>query len=158
MIVERIQCLIRLNQDGKTDLTQVVKAGPSAVLATEIPLLRMRHDVADGLLEEECCISLAKVVGEVEISKVAEFERLKNRYGETVSTVYPQGRMMPLTLADCELPNGCHGPVEKKATKAHTAKGLRAQLKEAGVTVPAGNLSVDDLMALIVENGLVAAA
>lgn len=162
MEIERIQCLVRLNQKGKTELATVVKAGPDAVPATEIPILRTFHDVGDGMIQEECSISAARVVGSFETTKAQEFERLKLKYGEAVvKGIYPQGRMMPSTLDDCDLPPGCRSeaPAPKKEAKqepksSDRVKELRKLLDTNGVKVPSGNLSVEDLEALIEESDL----
>lgn len=162
MKIERIQCLVRLNQKDRTDLTQIVMAGPSALPATEIPLLREKHDVADGLVEEECCISMAKVVGEFETTKQQEFERLKLKYGEElVRRMYPQGRMMPATLEEVDLPPGCALPVPRKSRKKSevieedpSLAEMRAILEDNGVKVPKGNLSREDLETIMIQEGL----
>lgn len=158
MEIERIQCTVRLFQNGKTELTTVVKAGPDALAATEIPIMRLDNDVADGLSLAECCIREAQVVGTFETTQAAEFERLKLKYGEKrVRAVYPQARLMPKTLAECDLPDGCARPVkrEKKPDTKSEMKRLKKMLEDAGVTdLPLGDLSLDDLQALAAERGL----
>lgn len=175
MEIERVQCLVRLNdQDGKPSLTTIVKAGPDAVPVTEIPILRTINDIGDGLIEEECAISMARVVGTYKTTKAEEFERLKAKYGnDIVNANYPQGRMMPTTLADCELPPGCVIKAPKKAAATKSVKAekeepdlspedeaklvLSDMLIEAGVEIK-GDPSVEELEALAVEHGLMETA
>lgn len=174
MEIEKVQCLVRLNdQDGKPSLTTIVKAGPDAVPVTEIPILRMVHDIGDGLIEEECAISMARVVGTYKTTKAQEFERLKAKYGnDLVNSNYPQGRMMPTSLSDCELPPGCVIAPPKKSSKSVKAPVqeepelspedeaklvLSDMLIAAGVEIK-GDPSVEELEALAVEHGLMEAA
>lgn len=165
MQIERVQCLVRLNLNGKTDLMQVVKAGPDAVPASEIPLIRAKHDVASGMTVDECAVTRAEVVGVLETTKAEEFERLMIKYGKKfVESMYPQGRLMPLTLADCELPPGCVvAGKKKKGGKAKVEEPVNPEfdrdfwleeLKGAGVKIPEGSLSEDDIWALVIEAGL----
>jgi hypothetical protein len=167
MQIERVQCLVKLKLNDRNDLSQIVKSGPDAVHATEIPLLRAKHDLASGMTEAECAISMAEVVDVIEISKAEEYERLCLKYGKPfVDVHYPQGRLMPMTLADCELPPGCTVAKPKKAPKAKAAKEAPVEapdfdrdfwldeLKAAGVTVPTDNLSEADIWALVEEAGL----
>lgn len=154
MEIELVQCLIRLNQNGHYNLTQIVRAGPGAVPVTEIPILRMKHDMGDGMTEEECSINRAQVVGSYETTKAQEFERLRLKYGEKdVAAQYPQGRMMPSTLADCELPKGSVIAVKRKP-KGPSLKEMRDKLVAAGVTVPDGNLTKEDYEAMAEDIGL----
>lgn len=174
MKLETIQCTVRINVEGKFGMTEIVCAGPDALSATEIPLLRMRHDVANGLVKDECSIHNAVVVGETETDKATEFQRLIEKYGDQlVKAAYPQGRGMPLTLADCELPDGCFAPKRAAPKKpapevvediqvdtrspqeiAAAKKAVRAALNEAGVEIPPGNLTESDLLALADEHGV----
>jgi hypothetical protein len=174
MQIERVQCLVKLKLNDRNDLSQIVKSGPDAVPATEIPLLRAKHDLASGMTEAECAISMAEVVDVIEISKPEEYERLCLKYGKPfVDAHYPQGRLMPLTLADCELPPGCTVAKPKKVAASKKLKADPApapveddfdrefwlnELREAGATVPDGNLSPDDIMALVEEAGLLSTA
>lgn len=163
MEIERIQCLVKLNQNEHGPaLTEVVRSGPDALLATEIPLIRMMNDLGDGLRPEECSVSRAFVVGKVETTKEAEYERLTERYGPAlVKTVYPGGRMMPKTLDDCELPAGCAKPelgAKKSAPKPKASSAslettaLRAALIAKGVDIPAGTKTEAQLRALAEAN------
>lgn len=174
MQIERVQCLVRLKLNDRNDLMQVVKAGPDAVPASEIPLLRAKHDLGGGMVEAECSISMAEVVEVLETTKAEEFERLCLKYGKPfVERMYPQGRMMPLTLADCDLPPGCALPKAKPKAEPKAKSKAKPQdeppaapdaefdrefwlneLDMAGATIPEGNLSPNDIMALVEEAGL----
>lgn len=146
MKIERVQFLLKLNQnDHGPNLTEIPMAGPSSRLVTEIPLIRMRHDIGSGISEAECSVSRAKVVGTIEIDKQAEYARLVEIYGEkAVGAVYPSGRHMPLTLDDCELPPGCVEDTPKPKVSAAAKKkqddarrdALREALLAAGVDLP----------------------
>lgn len=150
MKFEVVQCLVTLTQNGKSNLTQVVKAGPGAIRVTEIPILRFSNDIGDD--DGLCCIADAKVVGEVEDSRVNELDRLRERYGrKVVDLVYPGAAPgMPKTLHDCDLPTSAIGkPATGDTSDAEAKKALRAELKAAGIKVPAGNLSLSDLEVLL---------
>ena len=113
MEIEKVQCVVKVKQgkDDQARLLAVVKAGPSAIPASEIPILRSINDIATGMSEAECCIGNAKVVGTFMTDKRAEYERLCMKYGqERVDRFFPQGRLMPSTLKECELPDGCVQP------------------------------------------------
>lgn len=166
MQIELVQCLVKLKLNDRNDMMQIVKAGPDAVPATEIPILRAKHDIASGMVQEECAISDAQVVGTVETTKAQEMERLILKYGKRiVDQMYPQGRLMPMTLAECDLPPGCAVSVKPKKAKAK-AKDEPVdspdfdrefwinELREAGTKIPEGNLSEADIWALVDEAGL----
>lgn len=160
MQVDLIQCTVRLNQKGNIGLSTIVKSGPSALRATEVPLLRMAHDT-EGFDAGACCISEALVVGKVETTRAHELELLSQRYGRNLLDVaYPGGRGLPLTIADLELPDEAVAAVPK--VKAPTPKEiaerkakLREALTKAAVVIPPGNLSEEDLMGLAEEAGVV---
>ena len=82
MQIELVQCLVKLKLNDRNDMMQIVKAGPDAVPATEIPILRAKHDIGGGMVQEECAISDAHVVGTIETTKAQEFERLALKYGK----------------------------------------------------------------------------
>lgn len=169
MQIERVQCLVRLKLNDRNDMMQIVKAGPDALSAPEIPVVRALHDIGGGMVSDECCISVAEVVDTVETNKAEEMERLKLKYGAAIiEQMYPQGRHMPLTLADCDLPPGCAVAKPKKAkAKAKEVPEVAEQsddfdrdfwieeLKLAGVEIPEGELSDIDLWALVEDAGLV---
>ena len=156
--IDRIQCLVRLHQnEGGPNLTEVPRAGPSAPLATEIPLLRRQFDIGTGLDEESCSVHRARVVGQVETTRQAEYERLCLTYGApAVNSIYPGGRGMALTIDDVELPLGCHeappAPREPEPTPATgpaietqdppappmTEEAMREILIGRGVDIPEG--------------------
>lgn len=120
MQFDLIQCTVRLNEDGNFGSTEVVKAGPGAVRASEIPILRFLHDVEGGFDQGTCCIASARVVGQVEGRKSDEMDRLAAIYGtKVVSAVYPGGRGVPETMRDCDLPEGTfvRGSTPKAAPK-----------------------------------------
>lgn len=115
MQFEKVQCLVRVLQDGNPGILSVMKSGPGAVSVTEIPILRAMNDIEGGG-EDDCSISQAEVVGEYESSGANELNRLRRMYGNKwVNMLYPGGRMLPKTLADCELP---HTSLAKRGTKA----------------------------------------
>lgn len=106
-----VQCLVRLNQNGNPNLTEIVKSGPDAIPVTEIPILRLINDVAEGGDDEGCCINQALVVRDMDSTKANEIKRLKQKYGPSlVDVCYPGGRGMPIHLIDCELPESCLAP------------------------------------------------
>ena len=122
-------------------------------------------DIGGGMVQEECAISDAHVVGTIETTKAQEFERLALKYGKrTVDQMYPQGRLMPMTLAECDLPPGCAAVKPKKAKTKAKDEPVDSpdfdrefwinELREAGVKIPEGNLSEADIWALVDEAGL----
>lgn len=104
MQIEKVQCLVRVTQNGQTNLTQIVLAGPDAIPVTEIPILRMINDINEGG-EDDCCVTDVVTMGTIETSKGNEIARLKRKYGQIVDTCYPGGRALPYRLIDCELPD-----------------------------------------------------
>ena len=116
MQFEKVQCLVTLNQGGNVNLAAVAMAGPSALAAPEIPILRARHEVGDGGYTVPC-ISDALVVGSVEQTQASMLDSLRRKYGSAiVNTIYPGGRGLPRTLDDCELPSS--SLAKKRAAKA----------------------------------------
>lgn len=104
--VERIQCLVRMNYDGNAGLTTVLKSGPSAAYAFEIPLIRRMNDLGMDVEEADCCITEAEVVGEVTMTRDEIRAYMRRRYKlPLIDALYPGGRGYALTLADCELPD-----------------------------------------------------
>jgi len=107
MQIAKVNCLLRLNQKGNVNLMSVVKCGPSAILVTEIPILRRLNDVSEGG-GDDCCLSDVKQVGVVETTGNQEIARLKGIYGSregnVVDAIYPGGLGLPKTIEDCELP------------------------------------------------------
>lgn len=171
MNFDLIQCSVRLydKTSGTHGNTEIIKAGPQALTPPELLIIRSMHDVEDGIDEGTCSITRAIVVDQVERSKTDEFERLCSTFGPNrVRALFPGGRNMPSTLAACEMPPGCLGPVRAKKQPenivqldkspravAARKKQYRKALDDAGVTVPAGNLSESELLDLMAESNLV---
>lgn len=158
MKVDLIQCTVRIQDDGHFGNLEVVKSGPSALRATEIPLLRAKHDLGGASGPEACCIQNARVVGQTEIVTLEEAQRLTRTYGKIVQEIYPNGRGMPSTIADCDLPLACiaempkaEEKVDEKKSAADRKKEMREALEAAGVEIPPGNLSIQDYEALMEE-------
>lgn len=104
MKIAKIECLLRVSQNGNINILQIPKAGPDALMVTEIPILRMINDIQEGG-DSDCCISDVRQVDVVEADRNSEIERLKGKYGDRiVNTLYPGGRGLPSTVEDCELP------------------------------------------------------
>ena len=150
MEVERIQCTVKTNQNGNTNLSEVVKAGPDALVVTEIPLLRRQHedphaDPEDGAFL--CCINNAKVVGAVKITDRKQHKDwLIRKYGaQLVEAEYPGSipRNFPKSLDDCDIPRSNVIATPKEGTKDWYVEKLTA----AGTDFPSG-ASVKDLKAL----------
>lgn len=114
MKIDLIECTVRITYDGHPNLTEIVKAGASAVPASEIPLLRALHDTGMGDVSD-CCIGHARKVGEFETTKANEIERIRTKFKKgLVDMIYPAGRGMAATLEDCELPSEA---LAKRSTK-----------------------------------------
>lgn len=124
MQIEKVQCLVRVTQNGQTNLTQIVLAGPDAIPVTEIPILRMINDINEGG-EDDCCVTDVVGQGFIDTSKGNEIARLKQKYGQIVDTCYPGGRGLPILLIDCELPDHALKKV-KAGTKPKTAEKVEA--------------------------------
>jgi len=159
MKLDLIQCTVRLQNDGQNDKTEIVKSGPDAITPAEAIVLMMQHSLDDG--PNGCAIRNAIKVGEIETTKQEEGFRLRRKYGPIVEQAFPRGRHMPSTIEDLELPPECIGKPRQMtldATAPKTAherkKEMRAALEAAGIEVPKGNLSEDDLQALMDEAGL----
>lgn len=100
-----IKCLLRVNQDGNPNILHLPKAGPDALPVSEVPILRMINDVAEGGAED-CCITNVQQVNVLDVDRMPEIERLKSKYGPAlVDACYPGGRGLPSTVEDCELPS-----------------------------------------------------
>jgi hypothetical protein len=164
MILEKVQCTVRLNEAGSVGLTEVVKAGPDAMTIPELVLVNAMNS-ADG----ETCVNDVIVVGEVETTYGAEMERLSGKYKAGIAaTMFPHSHAMPKTLYDADLPVTALGKSPQKEVTdtpapARTKKpkevseeklAIRTALVEAGVEIPAGNLSLDKLTALAEEKGV----
>ncbi|MDG3089229.1 hypothetical protein P7F88_25535 [Vibrio hannami] len=80
MKIDLIQCTVKILQDGGHGATEVVKAGPGALRATEIPIIRAINDVSEGGADL-CCIANAVVVGQVDVNSTVEIDRLRSVYG-----------------------------------------------------------------------------
>lgn len=119
MQIAKVECLLRLSQNGNINLLSVPKFGPDAILVTEIPLLRMINDIEEGGGDEDCCVSEVTVIDMVETTRAAEIERLKAKYGtKLMAAVYPGGRGLPTNLEQCEIPSSAmakHKPKPKAA-------------------------------------------
>lgn len=159
MEMDRIQCLVRVNQNSNIDDLVIVKAGPDALTPAEMIVLMMKHSISDAF--EGCSIQKARKVGTVERSKQDELDRLRLKYGDIVNTAFPRGRHLPVTLADVDLPEGSidtakhpEPVVDEVDTTPDEKPDYRAALEAAGVDIPKGDLSDDDLMALMIEHGL----
>lgn len=114
MEVNMIECTVRLNLEGNTNLMTVPKAGPLALYAFEIPILRAMNDLEEG--DEACCIMDAKVVDTVDMSATDIDVALSNKYKRDVmQAVYPGKRGYARYLADCELPDTSIARVKKEA-------------------------------------------
>ncbi len=174
MQIDMVQCTVRLNQKGNRDLTTIVKAGPDAISTCEMVLLRMQHDLP-GFDEDGCCIGDAVVVGTIETTKQQEYERLLGKGFKTalIEAAFPQGRGMPQTLKEVDLPSSSLGKplrkIEPEGAKtaeppkadpsspksiAQRKQQIRDLLTAAGVAIPTGNLTEADLAAIAEENGL----
>ena len=178
MEIDKIQCLVTLAAEGTPGMTQVVMAGPSALSAPEVVLMRAKNDV-----EDICCISDAIVVDTVETSFAHERERLSEKYGRSiVHTIFPAAHLMPKTLMQLDLPPeavcdiidaveieaeppvvakpaaSTAKPKEAPAVVAARKRELKAQLEAAGVKLPKGKHTEDDLKAMVEEAGLTEAA
>ena len=104
--VEKIQCLVRMNYDGNANLTQVLRSGPSAAYAFEIPLMRRMNDLGMDLEGADCAVTEAEVVGDQMMTLEQIRTHLRRKYKQNViDAIYPGGRGYALTLADCELPD-----------------------------------------------------
>lgn len=119
MDIAKVECSVRLIQNGNTGLLTVSKAGPGAILVTEIPLLRRINDIEEGGADD-CAVSDVRQVDVVkDVSRGAEIERLTSLYGRAlVDQIYPGGRGLPSTVEDCELPDEAMGKAGKAKSKA----------------------------------------
>lgn len=160
MKMDLIQCTIRLNQEGHVGLMEVVKSGPDAITPAEAVILMRKHSIDDS--EEGVCIFNARKVGEVDRAKMQEAERLALKYGgKIVADTFPRGGMMPGDIEDLELPQSSLAPEPEKVDEPVTQsepseedkkrEELINKLTDAEVTIPGGNLSLDDLQALVDE-------
>lgn len=115
MEIAKVSCLLRIMQKGDINNLIVPKAGPDALLVSEIPILRMINDIEEGGAEDDCCVSEVAQVDVVETTRGAEIDRLKEKYGEgLVNMAYPGGRGLPLTVEDCEIPPTAHAKRTKR--------------------------------------------
>lgn len=106
MKFQKVKCLLRMNQGGNVNLAAVSFAGPSALFAPEIPILRARHEVGEEGMAAPC-FTLVEKVGEVDETASNMLNMLRRKYGAgIVNAIYPGGRGLPKTIADCELPEG----------------------------------------------------
>ena len=100
MKIEKVNCLVSLDNDGKeTIITQVPKAGPSAVSVTEIPLMQAQNGPNS--------VTRVHSAGFFEAEKRDELSRLAEIYPEAImKVIYPgQNAPLPKTIADLDLPD-----------------------------------------------------
>ena len=124
MFVEKIQCVVQMMYDGNPNLMQVVKAGPNAAYAFEIPLFRAMNAVDGDSGDGAGAVTEAKTVDTVRMTTEEITTYLKQKYKpQRLAMVYPGGRGYAKTLDDCELPPEALAPVlpEPKAKKAEVA-------------------------------------
>lgn len=127
--VEKIQCLVRMNYDGNPNLSTVLRSGPSAAYAFELPLLRRMNDLGMDVEELDCCITEAEVVEVVEMTRDDIKRELRNRYkAPLIEGIYPGGRGFALTLADCELPDAS---VAKRTPNPDRAEAVKKTVQAA---------------------------
>jgi hypothetical protein len=123
MKLDLIECTVRLNYDGNPNLTEVVKAGPGALRATDIPVLRAIHDLGSDAGDADCCIFGARVIGSIEVTQGDEMERLRATYPkEVLAYTYPGGRGLPQKLRDLELPEDRIAAVAAKSDRAEAVE------------------------------------
>lgn len=117
MKFEKVQCLLRVDQAGSITTLSVSKSGPDALSVTEIPLLRAANDIQGGG-DDDCCITMAQVVGDYDSTGANELHRLRRKYGsKRVDAIYPGGRGLPKSIADCELPDTAIASKKRAAPK-----------------------------------------
>lgn len=100
MKIEKVNCLVSLDNDGKeTIITQVPKAGPSAVSVTEIPLMQAQNGPNS--------VTRVHSAGFFETGKSEELSRLAEVYPEEImNRIYPGAHApIPKTIADLDLPD-----------------------------------------------------
>jgi hypothetical protein len=161
MLFEKIQCTVRLNQKGNSTLTEIVKSGPDAITIPEAAILKMQHRTGDSEFDvtgADCPIRNAQVVGKVIRGKGEELQRLSEIYGpDVVRFLFPTHNHVPTKLEELDLPAECMAPLKKtgRAVKpVDMGAAMKKALKGAGIALPEGDLSEDDLEALMAENGL----
>lgn len=150
--LDLIQCLVQIPDGSGTGLTQVLKAGPSAITPPEMEVLRRLHNTEASGPEREC-VSRCRVVGHTDTDVYHETDRLAGIYKrKLIEYLFAPNSSMPETLADLNLPEECldklDHPEKQKAAKPKTAKQLRAALDAMDIEVPVGNISIPDLTAL----------
>lgn len=100
MKIEKVNCLVTLDNEGKeTIITQVPKAGPSAISVTEIPLIQAQNGPNS--------VTRVHSAGFFETGKSEELSRLAEIYPEAIMKVIYPGAHAPLpkTIADLDLPD-----------------------------------------------------
>lgn len=118
MKIAVVECLLRVVQKGDVNNLSVPKAGPDALLVTEIPVLRVINDIEEGGAED-CCISEVVQTRIEDVTKSDELNRLREKYGEKlIQFVYPGGRGFPTTVEECELPSSAMAKAKPKAKAA----------------------------------------
>jgi len=156
MQLDLIQCTVRANIDGDISKLEVVKAGPAAITPAEAVILMMKHSLDETATG--CALRNVIKVGVVEREKDDEMKRLRREYGVIVDQAFPRGRQLPRTINDIDIPEECMGKPREEPKPLDPRKAMRAILEANGVEVPKGNLSKDDLQALMDEHGLAEAS
>lgn len=117
---------LKVAQGQSRDLLEVSFSGPDAKSVTELPILRMLHEVQiddEDMGDAGCCLSELEVVGEVEVPVSHEIQRLKRKYGhKAVDAMYPGGRGTPKHIDEAEVPKSAYAP-PKPAKEAEAKKG-----------------------------------
>lgn len=145
MKMDLIQCTVKLNQKGNTELTEVIRSGPSAITPAEARVLIFQHRIPED--DESICIGDVVKVGEVERSKAEELARLRATYGtKVIELLFPHGASLPYEIKHLDLPKSAMGAPLRTAKQI-----LLSKLEAMEVPVPEGNLSIEDLQALYDE-------
>jgi len=158
-----IHCVVRIAQGDRVDIAEIPRAGAGALTPMEAAILIDLHSVGDDPMDAGgCAVRGAYKAGEVERTKHEEMERLSGIYGrERVRRVFPMQGMAPLTIDDLDLPrdNRIDPPKPKKAAEdtesrpslADERKTLTDKIEAAGLKLPDGKLTIDDLRAMAKE-------
>lgn len=142
--MDLIQATVRLNIDGDMTKAEIVRAGPNALTPAEALVLAALHGERED--PEYVAIRNARVVGVVERTAGAEIVRLRETYeSKIVDALFPSPRQVPMTLEDTEF------PATSIAEDNDPTAVLRARIVELGGKIPSGNVSREDLQAILTD-------
>lgn len=164
--MDLLECTVRVSYGSDNTAMEVYKGGKTAITPAEAMVLMALHSIGDednGLMLP--ALQNVKKVGTAEVNRSQLMHHLTRTYGrKIVQELFPRPNLMPNSIKDLDLPADCLAKPTvtqqeqlAERQKVQEVEALRKQITDAGKTIPQGELSADDLRALIEEYGLEAA-